>query len=44
MLGWLSLASERASWRNRFAGSLVGQGAGGQDFYGNLAFQLLIMR
>ncbi len=44
MFGWLSLASERASWRNRLRAASSARVPGGQDFYGNLAFQLLIVR
>ena len=44
MLGWFSLARETASWRNRLRAVSSARVPGGQDFYGNVAFQLLVVR
>jgi len=42
-VGVVELGQRESFLAKSLAGSVVGQSAGGQDFYGNLAFQLLIM-
>ena len=43
-VGMVELGQGESFLAKSLAGSFVGQGAGGQDLYGNLAFQLLVMR